>query len=344
MGSLRRADRGAQPAARTGRVADEPALAAHRHRDGRPGDVCHACCVRGGRRVSRARTDGGRRAEPAPQAPVAAALSPRPRRHFGPALGVARRRADDRAHVVAAARLLPRCLARAPAPDVLRLTPILVFAKAPVPGEVKTRLIPALGAAGAAALHARLVARTLATAAAAEVGPVELCCAPDATHPQLVELARAHGATLAAPGPGALGARMHAAFERVRTRAPAAIVIGSDCPPLAPEHLRDAARAFDAGYDATIAPAEDGGYVLIGLTHPAATLFERIEWGGPNVMAETRERLVALGLRWRELATLWDVDRPEDLGRLERLIAAQAGGDGRQGEAMRNGPGGTPAA
>jgi rSAM/selenodomain-associated transferase 1 len=200
-------------------------------------------------------------------------------------------------------------------------TRILVFAKAPVPGEVKTRLIPALGAAGAAALHERLVGQTLATAAAAATGPVELCCAPDVSHPVLAAFARAHGATLAAQGPGDLGDRMHAAFERALAGAPAAIVIGCDCPALTPHHLREAAAALAGGDDAVLAPAADGGYVLIGLARVARTLFDRICWGGPHVLEDTRRRLAALGWRWRELATLWDVDRPEDLMRLRREIA-----------------------
>jgi rSAM/selenodomain-associated transferase 1 len=199
-------------------------------------------------------------------------------------------------------------------------TPVLVFAKAPVAGEAKTRLIPALGAAGAAALHERLVDRALATAVAAAVGPVELCCTPDDPHPALAALARMHGASLAAQGAGDLGARMNAAFRRALAGAPAAIVIGCDCPALTPEHLRAAAAALAGGVDAVLAPAEDGGYVLIGLARGAPSLFERIAWGGPTVMAETRARLAALGLRWQELATLWDVDRPADLDRLPREL------------------------
>ena len=205
------------------------------------------------------------------------------------------------------------------------MTAILVFAKAPVPGEVKTRLAPALGAAGAAALHARLVARTLETAGAAATGPVTLCCAPDASHPVLVELARMHGAALAAQGPGDLGDRMHAAFRRSLAGAPAAIVIGCDCPALAPAHLREAAAALAGGDDAVLAPAEDGGYVLLGLRRAEQSLFDGIGWGGPTVLEATRARLAALGLRWRELETLWDVDRPEDVARLRREIAGGTG-------------------
>jgi rSAM/selenodomain-associated transferase 1 len=194
--------------------------------------------------------------------------------------------------------------------------PILVFAKAPVPGAAKTRLIPALGAAGAAVLHERLVDHALATAVEAAVGPVELCGAPDVSHPALVALARLHGAALADQGPGDLGERMLAAFRRTLAGAPAAVLIGSDCPALTAQHLRAAAAALTGGDDAVLAPAEDGGYVLIGLKRAPAALFERMRWGESAVMAETRARLAALGLRSRELETLWDVDRPEDLARL----------------------------
>jgi hypothetical protein len=206
------------------------------------------------------------------------------------------------------------------------VTPIIVFARAPVAGAAKTRLIPALGAAGAAALHERLVDRTLATAIAAGIGPVELCCAPDAAHPALAALARAHGATLGDQGRGDLGDRMLAAFRRTLAgRAGCAILIGSDCPALEPAHLRRAAASLAGGADAVLAPAEDGGYVLIGLKRAPASLFERIRWGEPTVMAETRERLAALGMRWEELETLWDVDRPEDLARLPEGLKRGAG-------------------
>lgn len=194
-------------------------------------------------------------------------------------------------------------------------TPIIVFAKAPRPGAVKTRLIPALGAAGAARLHARLVDRTLATAAGAGIGSVELCGDP-ASDPELAARAAAHGASLTAQGPGDLGARMHRAFARVLATAPAALAVGCDCPALTARHLRDAAAALAGGHDAVLAPAEDGGYVLIGLARVDFALFERIRWGGPDVIEHTRARLGRLGWRWRELDTLWDVDRPEDVARL----------------------------
>jgi glycosyltransferase A (GT-A) superfamily protein (DUF2064 family) len=88
---------------------------------------------------------------------------------------------------------------------------------------------------------------------------------------------------------------------------------------LTPEHLVAAAEVLRNGHDAVFIPAEDGGYVLIGLHCPQPRLFENIDWGTEKVMAQTRERLAALRLRWEEPATLWDVDRPVDLLRLNKL-------------------------
>jgi rSAM/selenodomain-associated transferase 1 len=196
-------------------------------------------------------------------------------------------------------------------------TRIGVFARAPVPGEAKTRLIPGLGAAGAAELHARLVRRALQTARAAGVGPVELWCAPDASHPFFADCAAEHSASLRVQQGADLGSRMDAAFEAALGDNAALVLIGSDCPALTPAVLGAAAAAL-ASHDAVIAPAEDGGYVLIGLSTRVPGLFEGIEWGGPAVMDKTRVRLARAGANWKQLETLWDIDRPEDYTRLER--------------------------
>lgn len=193
---------------------------------------------------------------------------------------------------------------------------VIVFAKAPDPGAVKTRLVPLLGADGAAALHARLVERALATARAAAIGPVELACAPDTEHPFFRDCAARHEARLSRQGDGDLGARMLEACSRALAHASCVLVIGADCPALTPEHLRDARSALAEGCEAVLAPAEDGGYVLIGLARCDSRLFDGIAWGGTGVMRDTRARLAALDWKWRELDTLWDVDRPEDYSRL----------------------------
>lgn len=193
---------------------------------------------------------------------------------------------------------------------------LLVFAKAPRPGEVKTRLTPLLGEQGAAALHARLVKHTLATARASGIGQIELHCAPDCDDPFFLFCGGRYGVSLVSQAEGDLGTRMCHAFERALGHARHAIVIGADCPALTARHLRNAERVLSAGWDAVFAPTEDGGYALIGLTRCDARLFEGIAWGAANVMRDTRNKLSALGWRWQELQTLWDVDRPEDYQRL----------------------------
>jgi hypothetical protein len=193
---------------------------------------------------------------------------------------------------------------------------VLVFAKAPRPGTVKTRLIPLLGPERAAALHRTLVAHSLAAASAAAIGPVELWCAPDCGDAFLQDCAGTYGAILRTQIDGSLGARMLHAFEHALQVARGAVLIGTDCPVLGTEHIREAAHTLAAGDTAAFCPAEDGGYALIGLTRCDARLFDAIRWSEASVMADTRARLRELGWRWRELATLWDVDRPEDYQRL----------------------------
>ena len=196
-------------------------------------------------------------------------------------------------------------------------TRVAVFARAPVAGETKTRLVPILGAEAATRLHERLVRSALETAVASRVGPVELWCAPDAAHPFFARCAADHPLVLREQRGRDLGERMEAAFEAALGENAALVVIGSDCPALTPARLREAAAAL-ADHDAVVAPAEDGGYVLVGLSQRVPGLFGGIAWGGPGVMRATRARLEAAGTTWKELETLWDIDRPDDYARLER--------------------------
>jgi rSAM/selenodomain-associated transferase 1 len=202
----------------------------------------------------------------------------------------------------------------APPADRVR---VAVFAKAPVAGQVKTRLVATLGEAGAAELHASLVRHALFAATLAGVGRVELWCAPDETHAFFGECARDMGARLRRQEGADLGARMAHAFEASLSAGRQLILIGSDCPALTAGGIERAAAAL-ASHDAVVTPAEDGGYVLIGLSRRVPGLFDGIEWSTASVMDATRERLRAAGARWLELPALWDVDRPEDYARLQR--------------------------
>ena len=198
---------------------------------------------------------------------------------------------------------------------------IAILAKAPIPGRAKTRLIPELGAHGAAVLQERLTERAVETAIAADTGPVTLWCAPELDHAAFQELAVRFPIALKQQPDGDLGDRMLAGMAAAGGPA---LVIGTDCPAFEPAHLRAAADALRGGVDVVITPAEDGGYVLIGARTPQPALFSAMLWGTAAVMQETRARLAAHRLAAVELAPLWDVDRPADLARMEREHPALA--------------------
>lgn len=191
---------------------------------------------------------------------------------------------------------------------------ILIFARAPIPGRCKTRLIGSLGAHGAARVQRELLHKTLETAVASGLAPVELWCAPDCSHPAFQRLRSEYGVRLQQQAAGDLGRRMSEALRRSLRHASRAILIGTDCPALTSQHL---ALALDAlkNHTTVFQPAADGGYVLVGASRSEPRLFRNIPWGTAHVMPRTRHRLKQLNTVWSELPTLWDVDHPADLRR-----------------------------
>ncbi|MEP6874996.1 MAG: TIGR04282 family arsenosugar biosynthesis glycosyltransferase [Burkholderiales bacterium] len=204
--------------------------------------------------------------------------------------------------------------------QTVRTVQIAIMAKAPIAGLAKTRLIPALGAIGAARLQRRLTRATVACALDAQLGAVTVWCTPDSQHRFFRALHQTTGVRLLVQSGGDLGDRMHTAFRLHCVQGPV-LVVGTDCPVLRPEHLREAAQALTGGDDAVFYPAEDGGYVLVGLRSPQPALFADMRWSTCRVMSETRARAHAQGLRVREFETLWDVDLPAQLERLDALLA-----------------------
>lgn len=196
---------------------------------------------------------------------------------------------------------------------------IMVFAKAPIPGAAKTRLIPRLGKVGAAALHEHLVGHCIANAVKADLCPVRLWCLPVMQH-RFFEACRAnYGVMLRLQRGEDLGERMAYGFRKTLETCSYALIIGSDCPALTQQDLREALTALEQGHDAVLGPTEDGGYALIGLRCVEPGLFNNIAWGRADVLDVTRARLQQLQWRWHELPLRWDVDRPEDV---DRLIAS----------------------
>ncbi len=192
----------------------------------------------------------------------------------------------------------------------------MVFAKPPVAGLAKTRLIPALGAEGAAALHGRLVHHILHVANDAALCPLELWRAGDIDHPFFEDCRARFPLTLQTQQGDDLGQRMHLAFEQALARCDYALLVGSDCPGLTGADLAAGLDALAHGEDCVLSPAEDGGYVLIGLRRTNVRLFDEVAWGTGLVLAQTTARLDELGWRYRLLKHQADIDRPEDLARL----------------------------
>jgi rSAM/selenodomain-associated transferase 1 len=189
---------------------------------------------------------------------------------------------------------------------------IVVMAKAPEPGRVKTRLTQAIGEDAAATLAGRMLDRILETARRAAVGTLELCVTPDLPHPSLCVAAARFDACLSEQGDGDLGQRMARIARRVLAGGEQPIIVGTDCPELAPHHLQRAAHMLRTK-DAVLQPAADGGYVLIGLRVFDPHLFEAVPWGTVSVMGTTRERLCELAWSWWEGETLHDIDTAADL-------------------------------
>lgn len=190
-------------------------------------------------------------------------------------------------------------------------TRIVIFAKALVPGQVKTRLIPALGADGAAKLAGRMLAATLAQAKGAAPILTELCVTPDVDDAAWAGHLPG-GVAVSNQGPGDLGVRMAAAAQRVLNGGERIILIGTDCPELTSTRLRAMAKALES-HDAVMHPAQDGGYALLGLSRFDPSLFSRILWSSDTVCASTQARIKALAWSLFVGKTLRDIDEPADL-------------------------------
>lgn len=193
------------------------------------------------------------------------------------------------------------------------------MARAPVPGNTKRRLIPAIGAEPAAALHTAMIRRAVTVALESGVGPVELWCTPTTDHEVFRTLRRQMQVALHTQRGADLGARMHGAIE---ARPGTTAVIGTDCPFLEPsDFIRTANVLRSSDADVVIVPAMDGGYVLIAVERPSRGLFANVDWGTQRVLEQTRDRVRAARLRLLELEPRQDIDRPEDLTSLDGVLS-----------------------
>lgn len=197
-------------------------------------------------------------------------------------------------------------------------TLFIQFARSPVRGEVKTRMIPHLSASQAMSLHCELVRWTACKLVSANLGTVQLAVAGDCCH-SLFDECRAMGVAEVIPQVGdGLGERMYRALQHGLESYASVVLVGSDCPGLDAGYLARAVSALGRAR-VVLGPAVDGGYVLIGATEISADVFTNIDWGSASVYRQTVARLEDQDITWSALAEKRDIDRPEDLPHWEAM-------------------------
>jgi len=201
---------------------------------------------------------------------------------------------------------------------------LILFTRYPEPGTTKTRLIPALGGEGAAALQKRMTERMLRTAMEFK-GTCEVCIEVrfQGGTGSLMKEWLGRDLIYSPQGTGDLGHRLPAAFEEAfREGVHRVVVVGTDCPEMTAGHLLQAFRCLEKT-ELVLGPAKDGGYYLIGLNKHAPGLFEGVSWGTGTVLKETLALADSLGLTLEMMDVLQDVDRPEDLPLWEKITKSQ---------------------
>lgn len=196
---------------------------------------------------------------------------------------------------------------------------LIIFARDPVPGMVKTRLIPLLGEGGACALYVKLLQRTLKVAMQCPEVDIELWTDTKTPSATLCSLLAEHSIRPRYQQPGDLGQRMHHAISDALSRSGSVVLIGADCPDWRAQDLAQALGHLQR-HDVVLAPAMDGGYVLIGCRRNVPELFSDIPWGSDQVFEKTKRRLQALDLVWQELPAHPDIDIEPDLKLVPELL------------------------
>ncbi len=187
---------------------------------------------------------------------------------------------------------------------------LIVFARVPRLGQVKTRVAATVGDQRALAIHRELLTAVLRRLGTGLQCERVLAIAGD-DDGECARLAGEFGYLLVQQGQGDLGARMDAALRLAVDDGRLPVIVGSDCPSLEP---RDLAEAFCAlrRYDAVLSPATDGGYALVGVSRALPAMFSGIDWGTPDVLRQTRDALRGAAASWVELREVSDVDTFDD--------------------------------
>lgn len=191
---------------------------------------------------------------------------------------------------------------------------IAMFARAPVLGQVKTRLIPALGEQGALDMHLRLMNRQIEVLNQSSLCAAQLWLDKNKGHQEFNNFA----GELKLQQGESLGDKMSHAAKAVLEQFSKVIIIGSDCPDMNDDYLELAIKALnDSAIDIVLGPALDGGYVLIGMKKSQQAIFEGVAWGSELVLQQTLDKIEARGLTHIKLPPLRDIDTAEDLKSLD---------------------------
>lgn len=188
-----------------------------------------------------------------------------------------------------------------------------IFAKAPIQGFVKTRLIAELGDKKATDVYIELLDRTINLALTSEY-KTQIWCAPNQQHDFFQFNKQKYGVILKDQLGRGLGERMQYALRQGLKEADEVMLIGADCPVFTTEYLIKAFEALRLS-DVVLGPAEDGGFVLVGCRKTHEKMFDGVNWGHSTVLEQTVDAITKAGLTSQLLPMLWDVDTPADLKR-----------------------------
>ena len=193
---------------------------------------------------------------------------------------------------------------------------ILIFAKQPIPGEVKTRLIPAIGVTSATDLHCAMTRRVAAFRFAVSGDMSDpLFAESDGCLPPTTQIGEDLGERMLNAATRAFEVKQKPSEATVEY----VVIVGADCPSLAPIHVQETLESLASGIEVVFVPADDGGYVLVGMSRVFAEMFQGIAWGTSEVLQVSLNKLSKRGVSTRCLSPLWDVDTEEDLLKLARL-------------------------
>ena len=191
-------------------------------------------------------------------------------------------------------------------------TIIQIFCKAPIAGQVKTRLTPELTTKQATIVHQHLSKRIIKQLSDFKICPLQLWCSPNETHPFFQKLKLDYDLSLKTQSAENLGLRMFKAINSGLNDYHQVLLIGCDCPSFNKQDFINAIDALKQGVDVVIAPTEDGGYSLIGLNQSQINLFENMTWGHSEVLKATLTKIKQQQLSYYLLKQQWDIDTAED--------------------------------